>query len=162
MSITRRAARETAVLILYARQQTGSPMGEVIERVRDLQQRVDLGINPGDSIGAAGTQNSVHEQFLKDLVLTTVRDSDEIDRIIAEKARKWDFERLAMLDRIILRIAIAEMLHFTDIPSKVSINEALEIAKKYSTDKSSKFINGILDAVKQDLEHRHKSLGKHS
>ncbi len=64
-----------------------------------------------------------------------------------EKSKNWDFERIAIIDRLIIRMAICEFLFFDDIPPKVSISEAIEIAKKFSTDDSSAFVNGILDAI---------------
>ncbi len=73
------------------------------------------------------------------------------DEQIERHALNWEFERIAHLDRQIMRIAITEMLRFEDIPVKVSINEALELAKRYSTEKSSVFINGILDATAHDF-----------
>lgn len=73
------------------------------------------------------------------------------DEQIERHAHNWEFERIAHLDRQIMRIAITEMLRFEDIPIKVSINEALELAKRYSTEKSPTFINGILDATAHDL-----------
>ncbi|MCX7929916.1 MAG: transcription antitermination factor NusB [Chlorobi bacterium] len=73
------------------------------------------------------------------------------DEQIERHALNWEFDRIAHLDRQIMRIAITEMLRFDDIPVKVSINEALELAKRYSTDKSNAFINGILDATARDL-----------
>lgn len=75
----------------------------------------------------------------------------ECDEHIERHALNWEFERIAHLDRQIMRIAITEMLCFADIPIKVSINEALELAKRYSTEKSHAFINGILDATAHDL-----------
>lgn len=73
------------------------------------------------------------------------------DEQIERHALNWEFERIAHLDRQIMRLAIAEMISFPDIPIKVSINEALELAKRYSTDKSNIFINGILDATAHDM-----------
>jgi len=75
----------------------------------------------------------------------------QCDEHIERHALNWEFERIAHLDRQIMRIAITEMLCFADIPIKVSINEALELAKRYSTEKSHAFINGILDATAHDL-----------
>ncbi len=76
---------------------------------------------------------------------------EQIDDIIRAKVEKWEFHRIALLDKIILRMGCAEMLYFPDVPPKVSINEAIEIAKTFSTDKSGRFVNGILDAVFSDL-----------
>ena len=71
----------------------------------------------------------------------------EVDSKIKEHSEGWDVNRLINIDRDILRIAITEMLYFEDVPVGVSIDEAVEIAKKYSTDESSRFINGILGQV---------------
>ena len=76
-----------------------------------------------------------------------------IDREIIQKLRNWDFTRLAVIDKIILRMAVIELLYFKDIPPEVSLNEAIELAKKFSTEKSDKFINGILDAIVMELKH---------
>jgi N utilization substance protein B len=77
----------------------------------------------------------------------------EIDQLIAKHTFNWDMTRIAILDKNILRMALAELLYCEDIPPKVSINEAIEIAKKFtSTDKSSKFVNGILDAIFNELK----------
>jgi N utilization substance protein B len=150
--ISRRAARETAVLILYAQQSSGLPLSEVLDRVRILQRKLELDLEVGDALPANELdRDSIYAVFLHDLVLKTIRDTEVIDAIITARAHKWDLDRIARLDRIILRIGIAEMLHFPDIPEKVSINEAIEIAKKYSTENSGKFVNGILDSVKGDI-----------
>ena len=81
---------------------------------------------------------------------------DEFDGYIRQYSANWKFERIAMLDLLILRIAICEFIHFFDVPPKVTIDEAIELAKRFSTYKSSGFINGILDAVL--LELRDKSI----
>ena len=73
--------------------------------------------------------------------------SKELDDLIISKSSNWDIARIAIIDRIIIRLALTEMLYFEDIPAKVSIVEAVEISKEYSTDDSSSFINGILDSI---------------
>jgi len=75
----------------------------------------------------------------------------EIDPIIVEAAENWRIERMNVLDRLILRLAIYEFLHEPDTPGKVIINEALELARTFSTDDSVRFINGVLDAVRRTL-----------
>jgi N utilization substance protein B len=75
----------------------------------------------------------------------------EIDPMITEAAENWRIERMNVLDRLILRLAIYEFLHEPDTPAKVIINEALELARTFSTDDSVRFINGILDAVRRSL-----------
>lgn len=88
--------------------------------------------------------------FSRALTHQVVAHRKEFDDLIAQKSRNWDFDRIALIDRLLLRMAMAEFFHFPDIPPKVSISEAIEIAKIYSTDDSSSFINGILDAVLND------------
>ncbi len=85
------------------------------------------------------------------MILGTIEHCPEIDPLIQKYLQNWDFHRVATVDRNILRLAIYEMLHRDDIPPVVSINEAVDIAKKFSTDESGKFVNGVLDRVKSDL-----------
>lgn len=89
--------------------------------------------------------------FADPLIRGTLQHRDEADTAIKKYAQNWDLHRIAAVDRNILRLAIYEMLHREDIPPVVSINEAVDIAKKFSTQDSGKFVNGILDKVKGDL-----------
>ena len=86
-------------------------------------------------------------------VYNGIRDrQDEIDQLIGEKTIGWKFERLALLDRNILRIGVYELLYFDDVPPEVALDEAVELAKKFGTEQARKFINGILDRIWK--EHR--------
>lgn len=89
--------------------------------------------------------------FAEPLIRGTLEHRDEADAVIKKHAKNWDLHRIAAVDRNILRLAIYEMLHRDDIPPVVSINEAVDIAKKFSTQDSGKFVNGILDKVKSEL-----------
>jgi len=89
--------------------------------------------------------------FADPLIRGTLERRDEADEIIKKHAKNWELHRIAAVDRNILRLAIYEMLHREDIPPVVSINEAVDIAKKFSTQDSGKFVNGILDKVKSEL-----------
>ncbi len=89
--------------------------------------------------------------FANDLLRGTLEKKTEIDAKIASLADNWDFDRLAVVDRNILRLALYEMLFRPEIPPVVSINEAIDIAKKFSTAESGKFVNGLLDRVKKEL-----------
>jgi N utilization substance protein B len=89
--------------------------------------------------------------FAEPLIRGTLQHRNEIDEIIKQHVKNWDFNRIAAVDRNILRLAIFEMLHREDIPPVVSINEAVDIAKKFSTQDSGKFVNGVLDKVKGEL-----------
>ena len=92
--------------------------------------------------------------FATSLFLRTLDHTDRADRMIADHAQNWDLGRIALIDRLLLRMAISEFLVFEDIPPKVSINEVIEVAKSYSTSKSGQFINGVLDAVLLDLQRQ--------
>ena len=85
------------------------------------------------------------------MIRGTIENCAEIDLLIQKYLQNWDFHRVAVVDRNILRLATYEMLHREDIPPVVSINEAVDIAKKFSTQDSGKFVNGILDKVKGEL-----------
>lgn len=102
------------------------------------------------------------KDFATKLFLSAMGIADVADELVSRHTKNWDLERIALIDRLLLRLAICEMLRFEDIPPKVSINEAIEVAKRYSTDNSGKFINGILDAVLLDLhnEGRLKKSGR--
>ncbi len=91
-------------------------------------------------------------EFAVRLIEGTRRHRDDADRILAGVTRNWDLKRMAAVDRNILRMAIYEMLHCSDIPPKVTINEAIELGKRFSTGNSGAFINGILDRIRIDLE----------
>ncbi len=89
--------------------------------------------------------------FASALVSGVLEHQPEVDALISRYAEHYVIERLATVDRNVLRLAIYEMLHRRDIPPVVSINEAVEIAKRYNSDESGRFVNGILDRVKMDL-----------
>jgi len=89
--------------------------------------------------------------FAEPLIRGAIEHRDAIDEHIKKVAKNWDLHRIAAVDRNILRLAIYEMLYREDIPPVVSINEAVDIAKKFSTQDSGKFVNGILDKVKSEL-----------
>jgi N utilization substance protein B len=132
---TRRLAREHALQALYAYEMTKGPIDEIISN---------------QLIKRFSDENSL--RFAEKLVRSSIENSSALDGKIEIKALNWEFSRIAILDRLILRIGICELMHFEDIPPKVTINEAIEIAKKYSTEKSGVFVNGILDSVLRDLK----------
>lgn len=89
--------------------------------------------------------------FAEPLIRGTLEHQVELDERIKKFAKNWDLHRMAVVDRNVLRLAIYEMLYREDIPPIVSINEAVDIAKKFSTEDSGKFVNGILDKIKGEL-----------
>ena len=99
----------------------------------------------------ATAEDAAVRLFADPLIRGTLVYRDEADSHIKKYAQNWDLHRIAAVDRNILRLAIYEMLHRDDIPPVVSINEAVDVAKKFSTQDSGKFVNGILDKVKGEL-----------
>lgn len=90
--------------------------------------------------------------FLSNLFAESANLGKEHKKLIAKNTRNWEVDRLALTDRVILEMAIAEMIHFPNIPVKVTINEYIELTKEYSTPKSRQFINGILDVISKELQ----------
>ncbi|MBP1649620.1 MAG: NusB antitermination factor, partial [Bacteroidetes bacterium] len=122
----RRIIREKVVQALYAFEIGGDPVEHVIDCILT---------------GLSG--NKTAHDFARRLVIQTITHSAEIDRIIKDKVANWDFKRIAILDRLILRMGICELLYFREIPPKVSMNEAIELAKLFSTQRSGQFVNGV-------------------
>src|SRR5437762_6249957 len=100
----------------------------------------------GDDMG------NVPREFSDNLAQGAISHIDEIDALIKRRAENWRIQRMAVVDRNILRLAIYEFLYQDDTPKTVVINEALEIARRFSTFEATQFINGILDAIKRDLD----------
>jgi N utilization substance protein B len=128
--LTRRKAREQVLGLLYQLDIAGLPL----ENGLDLYQ---------EQLG----REKEPEPFVQELLQQTIQHQTEIDTLITTTVEHWTFDRIAVLDRNILRLAIAELLYIDNIPVNATINEALELAKKFSTQDSSKFINGILDKI---------------
>jgi len=91
-------------------------------------------------------------KFVQDLFVHTLQNDAKYQELIAERTKNWESERIALMDTILMKMAICEMLNFPSIPVKVTINEYLELSKDYSTPKSNSFINGILDKILGDLK----------
>ncbi len=89
--------------------------------------------------------------YFKDIYDNTVKNDETFEALIQAKVQNWDMERLAVLDKIILKMALAEMIYCPSIPVKVSINEFIELSKTYSTPKSKQFVNGLLDKISSEL-----------
>ncbi|MDH3590997.1 MAG: transcription antitermination factor NusB [Planctomycetota bacterium] len=130
----RTRARELALQMLYQLDVRGD---DAIARLDDFLAREAPG------------EDDVHT-FARLLVDGTIERRDEIDEIVSEAAQNWHLRRMALVDRNILRMAVYEMLFVDDIPAKVSINEAIEMGKRYSTQQSGSFINGILDRIRRE------------
>ena len=111
--------------------------------------------NQDDSLvdGNINIDNSLNEQsedvvvYSKKIINTCFENIKDIDSLITSKSANWDINRIAFIDKIIIRLALTEMMYFDEVPPKVSIVEAVEISKEFSTKDSSSFINGILDSI---------------
>ena len=135
----RRITREKVLQALYAYELSKEPISTIMELVLgDLKSSRD------------------DFEFAIKLVVEVVQREDEIEKIIRAKVAHWEFERIAVIDRLVLRMGICELLYFPEIPPKVTINEAIEVVKAFSTEKSGKFINGVLDAILDDLRSEKK------
>ncbi len=128
----------------------------VRERAMQALYAFEIGRNVGgesiDYLAARLVYPEFHKhtdllEFAQQLMFRVFNYSNECDELIRALAENWDFHRIAPIDKVLLRIAITEMIYFNEIPTKVTINEVIEIAKLYSTEKSGIFLNGVLDAV---------------
>ncbi|HET6528251.1 MAG TPA: transcription antitermination factor NusB [Balneolaceae bacterium] len=95
-------------------------------------------------------------KFSEQLFLKVENHRQDVDKVIQKHIKNWRIERLTVIDRLILRMAIAEFLYFDQIPIKVTMNEAIEIAKRFSTKKSGNFVNGILDSALEQLKKENR------
>jgi N utilization substance protein B len=126
----RHRARGVVLSSLYALYTTGKDAREVFTGISEQE---NLAADPAE--------------FAEKLFLTAVKHADEIDQMIRRAAVNWSFERIAFVDKNILRLAIAEFVFLKETAAKVAINEAIELAREYSSEDSGKFINGILDKI---------------
>ncbi|WGG44131.1 transcription antitermination factor NusB [Rossellomorea sp. DA94] len=125
----RRVAREKALQALFQIDMSGIEPTVALRNVLEEEEKMDA--------------------YLEQIVLGFIENQERIDGHIRENLEKWSFDRLAKVDRNILRLGVYELLFVEDVPNNVVINEAVEIAKIFGDDQSSKFINGVLSKVSQ-------------
>jgi transcription antitermination protein NusB len=130
----RHHAREAALQILYQWEVGRVDPGEAVSRHWDIEQS-------GPEVAEAG------RRFAEELVLGTVAHLASIDPLIEEHAKHWRLERMAVIDRLILRLAVYEFLFRRDTPRTVAIDEAIELARTYSEQDAARFVNGVLDGI---------------
>ena len=130
IAVNRKVAREMAVRFLF---QIEFQKNNIKEQVENFIDSVEI--------------EDYDKDYFLEIINGVINSLKEIDEIIESKAKGWTIERMAKMDLPILRVAIYEMKHREDIPVGVSINEAVELAKKFGTDDSSRFINGLLGQV---------------
>ena len=131
----KRQARIITLQAIYAHEFNGSDLDDTCEFM------LDEGNPPIENVIKYGKQlsNLIFQHAVK------------IDRLIKNRSKNWDIDRITLIDKLILRMALVEMIYMDEIPPKVSIAEGVEIAKQFSTEDSSSFINGILDAVYNEM-----------
>ncbi len=130
----RRRIREKALQVLYAFELNNEELQKHIDEIfQDINNQSD-------------------KEFGSNLVFRVVSNRNKFDTLIEEKTSNWEMDRIALIDKILLRMGICEFLFFEDIPPKVTINEVIEISKKFSTEGSSKFLNGVLDSILNELK----------
>ena len=129
----RRSGRAYALQLLYARD--ADPTADVASAAVSWAGEFELDIEPAA------------QAFAKELVAAAVARGKEIDELIASSSKNWRIDRMSRVDRNILRLGACELLAFSDVPVKVVINEAVELAKRFGTAESSAFVNGVLDRI---------------
>lgn len=172
---SRRRAREKTLQILTAHEISGAPWQAVFNHAfyreynfgdEPEEKNTEQAAEQGEKKEKLLTPDEILEleadipidwagdeiDFAKNLIELTLGLKVYINGMIDELTENWELERIAVIDRVLMNIAITELIKFPQIPPKVSINEAIDIAKKYSTEKSGTFINGILDSVLERLK----------
>ena len=130
----RRIIRERVLQVLYAYEMNKDNINFLEQEIlSDIPEKMD-------------------EDFAHNLINGVLLHCSDLDKMIKQRVNNWEMNRIALIDKILLRMGICELLYFPDIPPKVSINEVIEIAKVFSTAGSGKFINGILDAILSELK----------
>jgi transcription antitermination protein NusB len=155
----RREARERAVQFLFQHDMNPpEDLEAALDQFWDSQRAAAIAEDKGVAtwgqrleLPPPTTEEAAMRLFAEPLIRGALEHRAEADELIKKHAQNWDLHRMAAVDRNILRLAIYEMLHRDDIPPVVSINEAVDIAKKFSTQDSGKFVNGILDKIKGEL-----------
>ncbi len=136
--MSRRQAREYALQILFQLDLTGAELDQ----------------NLLDDFWEGSKEGHDVKEFTNSIVRGTAEKIISLDKVIKKAAKNWQLERMAIVDKSILRIAAYELIYRPDIPISVTINEAIEISRKYSTEESASFINGILDNIPNQADRQ--------
>lgn len=167
----RRIAREKVLQILIALEVSGTDLDILYKHIfyRDFNFGEEVGTEPGKLLTPAEIEELESDtpivwqedevNYTRELIYQTVSMKDKIDGWLKDITENWEINRMAQIDRFLIHMATAELICFPEIPKKVTINEVLEISKMYSTDKSSPFINGVLDKM-LDLLNANNLLNK--
>lgn len=135
--LSRRLARRIALQVLFTNEFLREEVDSVVHRVAEsLEEKLS--------------------PFSRELIDKTSEHEEPLNDLIRKHLRNWDYQRVAVLDRVLIRMALCEIVHFPDIPVEVTINEALEISKDFSNLKSRRFVNGILDSIYKELKSQNR------
>lgn len=134
---SRRQARRLALQVLFCNEFLNEDIHEVADRVAETLQ---------EEVG----------QFTRELITRTSQNKWELDQLILMNLKDWDLDRVALIDHILIRLALSELLYFPEIPPEVTINEAVELCKEFMNHKSTSFVNGILDTILKKLREEKK------
>lgn len=145
----RRAGRIIALQSLYQIEIANKPMDEINEFIDTYSTQ---------NLGQEEKFLDKSKLFSKELIKDVVDNMEEIDAIIPKYLKNWKYDRILSIDRNILRIGVAELIFRDDIPYKVTINEAIELAKRFGDEKSGSFINGVLDNIVKNEGELHDIL----
>jgi N utilization substance protein B len=131
----RRLARELALKVLYRFEEGDTDLSSAINSVLEAKK-----------------YQTQDKDFSRMLVEKTMGNLEQIDKKIIKVIKNWEYDRVSLVDKIILRMGTCEIVYFDDIAPQISINEAIEIGKKYGGNDSGRFINGVLDAIRKNYE----------
>ncbi|RYL92351.1 transcription antitermination factor NusB [Sporolactobacillus sp. THM7-4] len=133
--MNRRQAREMALQALFQMTLSGTDQATALESLSEDHQPAD--------------------PFVDRLLKETTAHSEGIDRLIRKHLDHWSFDRVGNIDKTILRLAVCELLYFDDVPNAVSMNEAIELCKKYGDEQTRKFVNGVLSGISGEIDNNH-------
>ena len=145
-SITRRKARVIALQTLYEVDSSEHPWSDVLRR--NFDEPVTENTNP------VAPADEATREYARSLVEGVLQNRDELDRIIADSAPNWPLDQMSRIDTAILRLAIFEILFDNRVPLKAAINEAVELGKRFGSESSRRFINGVLGTVAANQQSR--------
>ena len=154
----KRLSRCLSLQIYYAWIMSETHPKEIIDYIADLSKSKEQ-LSFFDSYNLDDEELVISDditEYTYKLITSTIERCDDVDQYISAKLKNWDLKRIALIDKLILRLSITEMFFFEEIPPKVSIVEGIEIAKIFGNSDSSAFINGVLDSIYNDFKNSKK------
>ena len=170
---SRRLAREKVLQVVTAFLVCGEPLEKLIEHIfyrkfnfGEYEEKSERLLTPDEIVELESDKPiswlNPDLEYGEHMIYGSLRNREFADTLLEKNSKNWDIDRIALIDRVLIYMAVTELLDFEDIPIKVTISEILDIAKDFSTDKSNSFINGLLDVIVNDLndQGRIKKVGK--